>query len=271
MKSNQLSGTKFIKEIIELAEKAGAAAQAIYDRGSVEVETKDDKSPLTEADKESNRIICEGLEKLGDIPVLSEESASVDAKVRQAWPQYWLVDPLDGTKEFIKRTGDFTINIALIEKGKPIAGVVFAPVVDEMYFAVKGQGAYQKLAGDKLRALKVRHMPDDGALRCLVSRSHLGKEADIIKAKYPKVDLIPMGSSLKFCRIASGDSDFYLRAKPTSEWDTAAAQSVLEEAGGMVLNFSGEPLQYNKNDILNPSFIAIGDPLFDWEALIAEL
>lgn len=263
-----IDGTKFLKEVISIAEQAGLAILEIYKQDRIGISTKADESPITEADRKSNQVVCTALMGLStEIPILSEESLKVGYTERKKWLQYWLVDPLDGTKEFINRNDDFTVNIALIKNDQPVLGVVLAPVFNELYFAVKGQGAFQILPDGSFKELKTRQLPEDGRVRCLISRSHLGKESEIIRHLLPKVDLVPMGSSLKFCHIANGNSDFYLRVKPTSEWDTAAAQLILEESGGFVLNFQGKPLQYNKESILNPSFVAFGDPLFEWEKL----
>lgn len=257
-----------VGDLIEIAGEAGRKTMEIYESGDFSIEAKSDNSPLTEADKAANDIIVSGLKKVDPaIPIISEELAAVDYQTRKAWPKYWLVDPLDGTKEFITRTGDFTINIALIVNNHPQFGVVYSPVLGEMYFALKDKGAYLQKDDITLKELKVREC-DDNKATTLVSRSHQGKESEVLHSLFPNLELTPMGSSLKFCHIAAGKADFYVRSKPTSEWDTGAAHCVLEAAGGQLLNFSGSSLAYNKEDILNPSFIAVGDPMFDWQRVV---
>lgn len=249
-----------------LARQAAAAILEIY-AGSFGVEHKDDASPLTAADLAANRIIVDGLRVLTpDIPVLSEESAAAPWSERQGWTRYWLVDPLDGTREFIKRNGEFTVNIALVENHRAVMGVVLAPVSGELYRATAGGGAFRERAPGALpEPLATR-----AAARPLVvagSRSHGNPQQAALLAALGEHVLMPMGSSLKFCLLARGDADLYLRLGPTSEWDTAAAQCVLEEAGGAVLDLDGRPLAYNaKQSLLNPDFLAVGDPRVDWIA-----
>lgn len=247
-----------------LARRAGAAILEIY-AGTFGVENKADDSPLTAADMASHRIIVEGLHALTpDIPVLSEESASIPWSARAEWKRYWLVDPLDGTREFIKRNGEFTVNIALIEEHAPILGVVLTPVTGELYFGVHDEGAFlEKAPGATPRPIETRAA--SGIPVVAGSRSHAQERTGAMLANLGEHTMVSMGSSLKFCLVASGQADLYLRLGPTSEWDTAAAHCVLSEAGGAVLDIQGNPLRYNtKESLLNPEFVAVGDPSVNW-------
>jgi 3'(2'), 5'-bisphosphate nucleotidase len=249
-----------------LARRAGAAILEIY-AGSFAVEQKADDSPLTAADMASHRIIVAGLQELTpDIPVLSEESKHIDWNTRRAWDRYWLVDPLDGTREFVKRNGEFTVNIALIENHAPVLGVVLLPVTGALYFGVAGDGAFLEGAPGAL--------PQPIATRAAAafpavagSRSHGNERQTAMLANLGEHTLVSVGSSIKFCMVARGDADLYLRLGPTSEWDTAAAQCVLEQAGGAVVDLQGAPLRYNTGEsLLNPEFLALGDTSVDWLA-----
>ena len=247
-----------------LARRAGAAILEIY-AGTFGVENKSDDSPLTAADMASHRVIVEGLQTLTpDIPVLSEESAGISWDERRGWNRYWLVDPLDGTREFIKRNGEFTVNIALIEDHSPVLGVVLAPVTGELYFGVRDEGAFlEKSPGAMPRPIETR--APAGIPVVAGSRSHAQERTGAMLAKLGEHRMVSMGSSLKFCLVAIGQADLYLRLGPTSEWDTAAAHCVLAEAGGTVLDIQGDPLRYNtKESLLNPEFVAVGDPSVDW-------
>ena len=250
--------------VIAIARDAGAAIMEIY-KQDFTVEHKNDRSPLTQADLAAHRIIVAGLEKLTpDVPVLSEESASLSWAERQAWKRYWLVDPLDGTREFVKKNGEFTVNIALIENHEPVFGVVYAPALDELHYGERGLGAFARMAGNDV-ALHTRR-PAVSPLRVAASRSHLDERTAALLAKLGEIETASMGSSLKFCRIAEARIDLYPRFGPTSEWDTAAAQALVEAAGGAVLTLDGEPLRYNgKDSLLNPYFIVLGDPALPWK------
>lgn len=254
---------------IGLAREAGAAILAVYAQ-DFSVETKDDDSPLTQADLASHRIIVAGLRALApDIPVLSEEDAGIPWETRHRWPRHWLVDPLDGTREFVKKNGEFTVNIALIEDGRPVLGVVYAPVFDYLLHAERGVGAFLREAGEDI-ALSTRR-PATAPLRVAASRSHLDPRTAAALERMGDTERHGLGSSLKFCRIAEGRIDVYPRFGPTSEWDTAAAQCVLEAAGGVVLRLDGTPLDYNRKDnILNPDFIALGDADLPWRDWLDE-
>jgi len=251
--------------IIALARDAAARIMTIYD-SEFAVQHKDDKSPLTAADLAAHHCIVEGLERLApDIPVLSEESAEdVPALVRRQWQRLWLVDPLDGTREFVKRNGEFTVNIALIDAGVPILSVVQAPVTGVVWHAQRGVGALRR-DGDEEVALRSRR-PAIEPLRVAVSRSHRDARTDALMQRMGPTQPMSLGSSLKFCQLAEGGMDVYPRFGPTSEWDTAAGQCVLEAAGGIVVDPRGRPLRYNQRDtVLNGDFLAIGDPDLPWQ------
>ena len=252
--------------IIALARDAASRILAIYD-GAFTVKHKDDKSPLTAADMAAHHCIVEGLERLTpDIPVLSEESAEdVPTLVRREWRRMWLVDPLDGTREFIKRNGEFTVNIALIEDGVPVLAVVQAPVTGALWHAQRGRGAFRR-DGEVDIELQTRR-PAIAPLRIAASRSHPDPRSVALMQRIGDAEAIPLGSSLKFCRIAEGGMDVYPRFGPTSEWDTAAGQCVLEAAGGVVIDPQGRPLRYNQRDtILNGDFLALGDAALPWQS-----
>lgn len=260
---------RLLPEIGGIARAAGAAILEIY-AGSFAVMEKEDRSPLTAADLAAHRIILDGLAELTpDWPVLSEESATeIAVSERRAWSRYWLVDPLDGTREFVKRNGEFTVNIALIEGDAPVLGVVLAPVAGELFAACRGAGAYVERRAHAIpEALATRAAASP--LRVAGSRSHGSEATAAALAPLGPLHTMPLGSSLKFCVIARGEADLYLRLGPTCEWDTAAAQCVLEEAGGAVLDLDGQPLRYNcKDSLVNSSFLAAGDPAVDWLARI---
>ena len=243
-----------IVKINKIAYKAGSAILKVYDT-TFNVETKEDNSPLTIADKKSHLIIENGLnENFPDIPILSEEGCSIDYSVRSKWEYYWLIDPLDGTKEFIKKNGEFTVNIALIKDGASIFGCVYAPYLNELFWAYKGMGAWKSV--NKEKAKKIHISKPLSKKRIVISRSHPNNLVQSYIDKISEYELIRMGSSLKLCVIAEGKADIYPRLGPTSEWDIAAAQCIVEEAGGTVLEYKkNTPLVYNKENILNPFFI----------------
>ncbi|MNZ98877.1 3'(2'),5'-bisphosphate nucleotidase CysQ [compost metagenome] len=220
------------------------------------MEYKQDESPLTAADQGAHEVIVQALARLTpDIPVLSEESDAETMQARLGWSRYWLVDPLDGTKEFVSRNGEFTVNIALIDHGRPVWGLVYAPVLDKLWYGGKGVGAW-RVADGKHEAIQTRPHGDGEAWRVVGSRNHLSQETLDYLAPFGEIELVSMGSSLKFCIIAEGGAELYPRLAPTCEWDTAAAQAVLEGAGGSVTQLDGSALAYNKPDILNPWFVA---------------
>lgn len=250
--------------VLAIARRAGDAILEVYAR-DFEVEAKADRSPLTEADLAAHVLIRDGLKMLAPgVPLLSEESAPEDLLQRRSWQRYWLVDPLDGTREFVKRNGEFTVNIALIENARPVFGVVYAPVLDALYWAEAGQGCWLRSPeGEDIQLSAQRPAPRP--LRVAVSRSHLDPNSAAMIQHLQQPLQIPLGSSLKFCRLAEGQVDLYPRFGPTGEWDTAAGQCVLEEAGGAVLDLDGQPLRYNQREsLINPDFIALGDVDLPW-------
>ncbi|MBN8728569.1 MAG: 3'(2'),5'-bisphosphate nucleotidase CysQ [Xanthomonadales bacterium] len=254
--------------VAAIAVRAAEAILAVY-RSDFAVERKADHSPLTGADLAAHRVILDGLRELTPgWPILSEESADIPWPERSRWSRYWLVDPLDGTREFVKRNGEFTVNIALIDGHRPVLGVVQRPVGGELACAWQGGGAWS-LAQDGSR-LPLRTRPRATPVVVAGSRSHGAEREAAWLERLGPYEKQPLGSSLKFLRIAAGAADLYLRLGPTSEWDTAAGQCVLEEAGGAVLDLAGQPLRYNASEsLINPEFLAVGDPAADWPLLDA--
>jgi len=259
---------QLIDPVVSLAVEAGKAILEVY-ASDFDVQAKDDQSPLTQADLASHRIILAGLGRLTpELPVISEESGLPDFEERSQWNRYWLVDPLDGTKEFVKRNGEFTVNIALIEDHRPVFGVVHVPVTDMTYSGCRGVGAELRADGEEARPIGVAR-ESATPVRVVGSRSHRGASLDQFLQNLGNFEMHPTGSSLKFCLIAEGAADVYPRLGPTSEWDTAAAQAVVEQAGGTVLELDGKPLSYNRqSDILNPHFLVAGPMDHDWLAII---
>lgn len=246
-----------LPHVVALARGAGKAIMKVYNEVDVAVEFKRDNSPLTQADLASHHVILDGLAALSqDWPVLSEESKEIPFEQRSSWHFFWMVDPLDGTKEFIRRNGEFTVNIALIENGVPILGVVYAPAIDKMYFAGRGAGAW-KMDGESALPIKTSKAAN-GTMRVVVSRSHGSGEENLDRftAGAQNCEFVSMGSSLKFCLVAEGAADVYPRTGPTMEWDTAAAHCIVAEAGGTVTGLDGDLMVYNKPVLLNPGFVA---------------
>jgi len=254
-----------ISDVTKIAKAAGDKILEVYeDIDNFNVETKDDNSPLTRADREANTIICDGLEKLAIVyPIISEENKEIPYSKRKDFDYCWMVDPLDGTKEFIKRNGEFTVNIALIHNGQVVAGVVHTPVVNETYYATKGQGAFLLKQGNTKKRIQASfYHPEEKALGIVCSRSHLNDATQAFIDDYNEPIKVAKGSSLKFLILATGGAQVYPRLAPTMEWDTAAAHIILEEAGGAVVKAEdGQPLEYNKENLLNPHFIAYGNKL----------
>ncbi|HYQ47776.1 MAG TPA: 3'(2'),5'-bisphosphate nucleotidase CysQ [Thermodesulfovibrionales bacterium] len=271
-----------IPGLLRISRDAGAAILEVYD-SDFAIEHKEDKSPLTLADRRSHEVIVNGLSGLDDmeIPILSEEGKNIPFEDRRAWEIFWLVDPLDGTKEFIRRNGEFTVNIALIQKGRPVLGVIYIPAQDIFYFGAEGLGSFKLEDGDTLSsgplekilgpAIRLPLDPHSSvasqAVRFAViaSRSHLSPETVLfindLRAKHGELNFISAGSSLKFCLIAEGIANVYPRFAPTMEWDTAAGQAIVENAGGRVLRAdSRQPVTYNKEDLHNPWFVAERSP-----------
>jgi len=243
-----------LDKIEQIAYEAGDAIMQIY-RKDFQIEYKEDNSPLTEADTKANEIICDALLKLyPNIPIMSEENKQIEYEIRKEWEYYWCIDPIDGTKEFIKKNDEFTVNIALIHKHTPVLGVVYAPAINEMYKAKQGEGAFKN--DEKLPLQKNSHPKEK--LFVVASKSHLSEETqkfiDALDTK--EIVQISKGSSLKLCMVAEGVADIYPRLAPTMEWDTAAADAIVRESGNMTYQFDKqEPMVYNKENLLNPWFI----------------
>ena len=270
-----------VHPLIDLCRLAGDAICSHYHSSSAsEYEAKGDQSPLTKADLLSHSILVQGLNDLAeDIPILSEESDKMDVAERLSWRRYWLVDPLDGTKEFLARTGEFTINIALIDDNSPVLGVLYIPLTEQAYVGIPGEFscAYQHLGDGKWssRALRPRSLAGRNSITVLASRRHGGDKLEDCFAWLQRhrgaTDRVNSGSALKFCQMVDGDGDFYPRFSPSCEWDTAAGQALLESVGGCVLGMDGKPLRYNQGEsLLSPDFYAIADgqdPF--WQGLFA--
>jgi 3'(2'), 5'-bisphosphate nucleotidase len=287
MVDNSYSLSRPLLTALKAAKDAGLAILDIYNQ-DFNVMYKEDRSPLTTADQRSHKIIVDRLNdpRIKSFPVLSEEGKDIPFEQRRAWKYFWLVDPLDGTKEFIKRNGEFTVNIALIYQKRPVLGVIYIPVKACFFFASKDIGAYRLQYNDadeqldiwgtecdedevlralldrsnKLPCVDLRSKTSDSQLIIAGSRSHPSKEfeafVESMKKKYAKVKVVSSGSSLKLCLVAEGKADIYPRLGPTMEWDTAAGQAVVEQANGSVVNYeTGKPLEYNKKNLLNPWFI----------------
>ncbi len=260
--------TKTIITLINTVSKAGKAILDIYESGDFGIETKADNSPLTLADQAANKVIIDALEKM-EYPILSEEGINIDYKERKNWDRFWLVDPLDGTKEFIKKNGEFTVNVAFIERGRARTGFVYAPILEDFYLGINEELAlkFSLKPGEQIKelpatakVLKVKKPIDE--MMVVASRSHFNKETEDfvsqLKKEYKKVDFMSKGSSLKLCMVAEGTAHVYPRFGPTMEWDTAAAHAVVSAAGGQVLNPEGKELLYNKENLLNPFFVVKG-------------
>ena len=262
--------------LLRIAKTAGNAILSVYRRaGDIDVTIKDDNSPLTEADRDAHEIIIAELKRFTpSIPILSEESDGTSVDERLSWSRYWLVDPLDGTKEFIKRNGEFTVNIALINNGAPELGIVHVPVTNISYLGKTGVGAWKVAATGEADVISITNFDlNPGQVRIVASRSHSGDLLDqlinTMEAELGKAEVVSMGSSLKICLLAEGKADIYPRLAPTSEWDTAAAHAVLAAAGGDIVDTEFQALRYNqKESMLNPHFIAISDISYDWQSLL---
>jgi 3'(2'), 5'-bisphosphate nucleotidase len=255
---------RLLSDVVTLARRAGDAILSVYGQ-QFEVTNKTDQSPLTQADTQSHEIIVQGLHALTpDVPVLSEEASDIPYDARRHWRRYWLVDPLDGTKEFVSRNGEFTVNIALIDGHDPVFGVVHVPVSDTTYTGARGAGATRQVGREAAVTIRTT-VPAPTPLRIVGSRSHRDAVLDRYLPRLEPYQLVAVGSSIKFCLVAEGSADFYPRFGPTSEWDTAAAQAVVEAAGGRVIQTDGRTLRYNvKAELLNPHFLVSGDPNRDW-------
>ncbi|MEA3496484.1 MAG: 3'(2'),5'-bisphosphate nucleotidase CysQ [Bacteroidota bacterium] len=253
-----------IKELIKVSKQAGKKILEIYNSNidKWDISKKDDNSPLTLADKESNKIICSTLEKLyPEIPIISEEEKEIPYEVRSKYEYYWLIDPLDGTKEFIKRNGEFTVNIALVKNHRVVLGVVYVPVMDKLYWGRKNDGAFLIDKNNNESKLQSASFSlSDKNLKIVASRSHLNDDTKKFMGKFKTPQTVSMGSSLKFMLIAEGKAHIYPRIAPTMEWDTAASQIIVEEAGGKVLKYeNNEQFTYNKKSLLNGFFVVYGN------------
>ena len=253
-----MNNQSLLDNIIFIAENAGHKILEIYnsDTFSDSIEFKNDNSPLTIADKAANDIIISKLKKLDStIPILSEEGKNIPYSTRKSWGKFWLVDPLDGTKEFIKRNGEFTVNIALIENGSPIMGVVYAPVLNTTWYGSKDTGSFI-LKDNQSQKIKVNQL-DQSKIKVVSSRSHSNNpKLEEYLQQFSNYELIKMGSSIKMCLVADGSAHYYPRFGPTMEWDTGAAHAVVKYAGGNIYNIdTNNELIYNKEDLLNPGFI----------------
>lgn len=254
-----------VKATVSISRQAGSKILDIYGN-EFTIDIKEDKSPLTEADLAAHHFLTNSIRDFEYcFPIISEESVEdLHFEKRKKWQTYWLIDPLDGTKEFINRNGEFTVNVALIHRHKPILGVVYVPVKDQCYFAAEGIGAFKQEKSDTPLPIQVRNKAPD-TLIVVGSRSHKSKGLADYLEKLGDHELISMGSSLKLCLVAEGVADLYPRIGLTSEWDTAAAHCVVEQAGGKVIDIEGNPLVYNTKDcFLNPYFLVFGDSSRDW-------
>jgi len=260
-----------LQEIEAIAREAGAAIMAVYAR-DFSVYEKEDKSPLTEADAAAHSIIAVRLATLHPpLPILSEEAVEDFSGLADS-ESYWLVDPLDGTKEFIKRNGEFTVNIALIKKGRPVLGVVYAPVLDVAYLAADGIGAFKVWSDGTRTPIQVSTFAEASSWRVVGSRSHAGDSLAALLQRLGSHELVSMGSSLKFCLVAEGSADVYPRLGLTSLWDTAAAQCVVEQAGGGVIQLTGKPLSYADPSVtLNPFFVVHGRSRVNWSEMVESI
>jgi 3'(2'), 5'-bisphosphate nucleotidase len=257
-----------LAEVRAVARDAANAIMQLYS-GRIVVERKADRTPVTEADRAAHDIILAGLGALATkLPVLSEECAPEELHARRDWARYWLVDPLDGTKEFIKRNDEFTVNIALVDAHAPVLGVVLAPALGVEYYGAFGCGAWRRRGDSEIAPIEVSRKARY-PLRAVGSRSHLSPQVGAFLSRLGPYTMRAIGSSLKICLVADGSADIYPRLGPTCEWDTAAAQAVLESAGGCMIDVAGRPLRYNsKEDLINPHFLAFGDRERAWLAAI---
>ncbi len=266
-----------VDQLLSLCRQASDEILSVYHSSSCELSLKSDDSPLTAADLAAHKVLVDGLATLyPEVPILSEESEAIPFSVRQQWTSYWLIDPLDGTKEFIDRNGEFTINVALIQNHQPVFGLIMIPVTGQYYWGSSGIGSYRSNANGGVEAMSTRsltELADDNRISVMASRRHTSDKEVLFESRlrthFDQVIYQQVGSSLKFCLIAEGLADCYPRLGPTCEWDTAAGQAIVEAAGGAVLNQQSQPLRYNtKDSLLNPDFYVVGDPKFPWINLI---
>jgi len=265
-----------ISELLEIAKeaavRAGVEVLSIYDKGDFEEYEKDDESPVTSADYRANEIIMEMLEaRTPNIPIMSEETPLATLKERSNWTRYWLIDPIDGTQEFIARSGDFAVNIALIENNQPVIGVIYWPCGESMYFASKGQGAYKRSSRETL-PIKVRefNVPSEDVIMIAISRRQSREKIFDRLSDKRSYQTLPTGScSLKACFIAEGRADVFMRLGVTGEWDTGASECIVNEAGGAIKAATFAPITYNEREsVINPDFVVLGDQRVNWEGII---
>jgi len=266
--SNELNLEYLCQNVVSIARLAGKKIIEVYD-SAYTIEHKQDNTPLTTADLAADKIICDALKILTpEIPILSEESTHIPFEIRKQWPCYWLIDPLDGTREFIKRNGEFTVNIALIKNHQSILGVINAPVLNTDYYAWRGGNAYKKTASTDVQRIYARAADRDN-LVIAGSRSHVSDKLKAYLNNLGNIKLLSVGSSLKSCMVAEGSVDLYPRLGLTSEWDTAAAHCIVEEAGGYITQTDGSDLLYNTKDcLLNPEFFVFGDKQIAWDTFL---
>lgn len=267
-----MKSEEIIDQVIAIATEAGQKIREIYQGGQFDREIKADNTPVTSADLAAHQIICSSLNALTpDIPVLSEEASDIPLSTREAWKRYWLVDPLDGTGEFIAGSGDFSVIIALVEHNRPVMGVVYVPMTGVTYYAIAGLGAYKRTDKQELR-IRSRQIPsrDNLSLRLAVSRRQDPQSVLKLFNQPQHCELVVMGgAALKSCLVAEGRADCYVRVGPTGEWDTGAAQIIIEEAGGQLMDIELQPLTYNERETLeNPNFIVVGAPNLEWDKLL---
>ena len=261
---------ELLNDAIRVAKDAGKAILEVYNSDDFDVQIKGDDSPLTKADIASHNVIVNYLEqKYPDVPCLSEESTDINFSERKEWDQCFVIDPLDGTKEFIARNGEFTVNIALQKNGKPILGVIYVPVADIIYYAAEGLGAFKQEQNKQAQSISVRSLQQKNGknhFTVVASRRHGLDKVETLCQNFASYDLTSRGSSLKMCMVAEGSADLYPRLALTSEWDTAAAQAIVEQAGGKIVQLDFSDMTYNqKESLLNPFFLVLGDPNFDWQ------
>lgn len=281
MALTQRSYRELVSPLLTLIARANNVVMEVYEgRALIDSSLKSDASPVTAADLAAHKLLVDELPNvLVNTPILSEEGELPSYSMRQHWERYWLIDPLDGTKEFLAKNGEFTVNIALIEHGYPVLGVVSLPVSGEIFYGSVGQGAYKLMTGQPQQQIFARTLPSgqdaSSGVRVLMGRRNTNDETQSLKAllcqRFPLVDYAQSGSSLKFCRIAEGKADLYPRLAPTSEWDTAAAQAIVEAAGGHVVNAAFERLRYNtKSSVINPHFYVLGKDKQRWQAILQQ-
>jgi len=255
---SNIEHNNLISSLISIVKEAGSEILKIYELEDLGISQKEDNSPLTLADNASNNVICNKLNKLTpNLPILSEEGGNISFDKRKKWDTFWLIDPLDGTKEFIKKNGEFSVNIALINHFKPILGIVYAPVLDTTWYGSASEGSFKMIKNNKPEKINVLKFNKNETIKVVSSRSHSNNtKLDKFLTEYPKHELIFMGSSIKICLVADGSAHIYPRLGPTMEWDTAAAHAVVKFAGGNILDIDDKhELSYNKENLLNPSFL----------------